>query len=198
MSAGPSTTRVEGLVAALDGSTLVVAGTSGKTKVAIAETTSIIKLETASLDDISAGKWMEAEGERAQSLSPMKATSVRIADDPILLVAEQARGPGAPPDGSMGDGGPGGGPPAGGSKPESSDRTAPCLGKVKSVDGRMVVLSMMGPQSKSDVSVLVEDAATISKLSKATLEELSPEARVIVVAEKGRSGNLEARSIEIE
>jgi hypothetical protein len=200
--------RVEGMVAGLEGSTLYIAGISGKTKVSIVASTRIALRESATLGDIAEGKWLEAEGEKTRS-SSINASSILVSDEPIMAMGPTGEGPrdgnrdGAP-GGQQGDdrggptGGPGGGQPRGGPDSSSPDSAPACVGKVTNVDGRKITIATQGPGERTDLVVLVGDDTAIAKLRKATAEELKPKVRVTIVAEKNRAGELEARSVEID
>jgi hypothetical protein len=212
-----SSMRMEGRVSSLNGSTLGIAGASGKAKIAITGSTHIFKLEDASLADVSTGKWLEARGERGASSSSFEVTSVRISDEP-LPTAQAGESKGRRPEGAGGSGpsggpqgGPQGGPPGarqGGAEgqrpPENgpnsgdSNRIQACIGKVESIDGHTITLSILGVDGKSKATILVDDDTTFVKLAKATTDALVSGAHVTVTGERNGDGELEARRIEIE
>jgi hypothetical protein len=212
-SGGP--TRIEGLVAEFSGNTLSIAGASGKTKVTIDEATSIMRAKAASLSDIAVGKWLEVKGAPSGSSSSIRAAELRVSDERLARAPEGGMGPGSsggpgggqgggqgggpgggdqlsPPGGGQG-GGPGG--PQGGPSPTQSPEYS---GKVESVDGNTVVISISGFGKTKQVSIVVDRDTQILKLSKATIDALAQGAQVMVLG-NARDGNaVVAARIEVK
>jgi Domain of unknown function (DUF5666) len=199
-----SSLRVEGMLTRIQGSTLIIAGIAGKTNVEITEDTRIVKSEVATLADVSAGEWLEARGERGEESSSFKAASVRISSGPSS--ATESGEPKAPKPEGEGGSNPSGGPMGGseGQKPHKSGSNSGAralmtgiAGKVESVDGKTVILSVQRFNGESTVTLNIDDDTTFAKLTKAATGDLASRAHVIAVGERNADGGLDARRIEL-
>jgi len=195
---------VEGMLTSIKGSTLIIAGIAGKTEVEITEDTRIVKSQAATLADVYAGEWLEARAERGESSSSFKAVSIRISSgtSPMMEAGE----PNAPKPEGKGGPDPSGGP-MGGSEGRKPHKNGPnsgaralmtgIAGKVESVDGNTVILSIQGFNGESKATLAIDDGTAFVKLTKAATKDLAWRAHVIAIGERNADGGLDARRIEL-